>query len=207
MRKFALVFSTAAVLTAPLLAQMQMPKDAPGKADTKRVTAGTYSVDTSHTLVAWEVDHMGFNRYFGLFGGASGILVLDPAHLDKASVSIDIPMTGLTTTNAKLNEHLSGKDFFNVAEFTTAKFKSTKIVASQTSANIYGNLTLHGITKPVMLHAKFTGAGASLPMAGGKATIGFFAYATIKRSDFGMGAFVPLVSDAVDLRITAAFEK
>jgi polyisoprenoid-binding protein YceI len=63
------------------------------------------------------------------------------------------------------------------------------------------------VTKPVTLHARFTGAGTSLAMAGSKQTVGFSATTTIKRSDFGMGAFVPLVSDAVDLKVTVAFEK
>ncbi len=196
---------TLAALALPALAQM--PTEAPGKPDAKRVTAGTYTVDSNHTLVAWGVNHMGFNTYFGLFGGATGTLVLDPARPSAAKVSIDIPISGLTTTNPKLNTHLSSPDFFDAAKFTSAHFESTMVMVKGTTAEIMGNLTLHGVTKPITLHAKFVGAGTSLAMAGSKATVGFYADAGIKRSEFGMGAFVPLVSDEVDLHITAAFEK
>jgi polyisoprenoid-binding protein YceI len=206
MRKVTLLIA-AALIATPLLAQMPMPKEAPGKPDPKRVVAGAYTVDTPHTLVAWEVDHMGFNEYFGLFGGATGSLTLDPAHPAKDSVTIDVPISGLTTTNAKLNTHLSTPDFFDVAKYATAHFASTMIMVKGTTATIQGNLTLHGVTKPITLNAKFTGAGTSLPMAGSKATVGFEAKGVIKRSDFGMGAFVPMVSDAVELKISAAFEK
>ena len=192
-------------LTMPTLAQF--PKEAPGKPDVKRVTAGTYTVDTPHTLVSWDVNHMGFNDYFGLFGGATGSMTLDPAHPAATKVSVEVPISGLTTTNPKLNTHLSSPDFFDVSKFTTAKFVSTAVMVKGTTAIIHGDLTLHGVTKPITLSAKFVGAGTSLAMAGSKATVGFQAKGVIKRSDFGMGAFVPLVSDEVELKISAAFEK
>jgi polyisoprenoid-binding protein YceI len=202
MRKLLLALPLFAAV--PLMAQM--PKDIPGKLDAKRVTGGTYAVDTNHTLVAWTVNHLGFNDYFGLFGGITGTMTLNPAKPRAANVSIDIPVNGLTTTNPKLNAHLSSPDFFNVAQFPSAKFVSTMVMAKGNSAMIHGNLTLHGVTKPVVLNARFSGAGGGM-MPPHPETIGFQATATIKRSDFGMGGFVPFVSDAVDLRITAAFEK
>lgn len=196
------------LIAAPVIAQMQMPKEAPGKPDIRRVVAGTYTVDPNHTLVEWTVNHLGFSDYFGLFGGATGTMTLDPRRPNAAQVSIEVPISGLTTTNPKLNEHLSSADFFNVAQFATAKFVSTAVMANGTSAMIHGNLTLHGVTRPIVLMAKFTGAGTGMAMTGpGKPTVGFSATATIKRSDFGMGAYVPLVSDTVPLKITAAFEK
>ncbi len=203
MRK--LLFALPLLVAVPLMAQM--PKEIPGKFDAKRVTGGTYAVDTNHTLVGWTVNHLGFNDYFGLFGGITGTLTLDPKKPNAASVSIDIPISGLTTTNAKLNEHLSGPDFFNVAQFSGAKFVSTMVMTKGSTAMIHGNLTLHGVTKPVVLNARFTGAGTGMSMAGGKETVGFQATTTIKRSEFGMGGFVPFVSDAVPLNITVAFEK
>jgi polyisoprenoid-binding protein YceI len=200
-----LLLALPLLVAAPVIAQMQMPKEAPGKADAKRVAAGNYVVDTNHTLVEWSVNHFGFNDYFGLFGGATGSLNLDPAKPNASSVTIDLPISGLTTTNSKLNEHLNGAEFFNVAQFAGAKFVSTMVMAKGNSAMIHGNLTLHGVTKPVVLSATFSGAGANIMTK--KETIGFHATTTIKRSDFGMGMFVPLVSDAVQLKITVAFEK
>jgi polyisoprenoid-binding protein YceI len=96
-------------------------------------------------------------------------------------------------------------DFFDAAKFPNATFTSTKVTASGTSATVVGNLTLKGVTKPVTLAVKFTGAGAN-PMS--KAvTVGFSATGTIKRSDFGINYGVPAVGDQVDLVLTGAFEK
>jgi polyisoprenoid-binding protein YceI len=114
-------------------------------------------------------------------------------------------MSGITTTNAKLTEHLKGADFFDAAKFPTARFQSTSVSASGTSATITGNLTLKGVTKPVTLNAKFVGAGKG-PM-NGLETVGFEATGSIKRSDFGISYGIPFVPDEVPLEITVAFEK
>lgn len=194
-----------AALTLATTTLAQMPTEAPGKPDATRVSSGTYAVDTGHTLVEWQINHFGFNDYFGLFGGATGTLVLDKANPANDKVSIDIPMSGLTTTNAKLNEHLSSKDFFNVAQFTTAHFESTKVEVKGDKAEITGNFTLHGVTKPLTLHAHFKGAGINSFTK--KETVGFAAKTELKRSDYGMAAYIPLVGDEVEIKITAAFEK
>ncbi|MEN9288746.1 MAG: hypothetical protein RL317_369, partial [Pseudomonadota bacterium] len=86
-----------------------------------------------------------------------------------------------------------------------ATFESTKVEANGTKAKITGNLTLLGVTKPVVLDAQFTGAGTN-PMSR-KATIGFHASTTLKRSDWGMTKYVPLISDDVKINISIAFEK
>ena len=95
-------------------------------------------------------------------------------------------------------------DFFEVEKFPTAKFVSTSVVANGNEAKITGDLTLHGVTKPVVLDAKLMGAGAN-PMNKAQ-TVGFTATSTLKRSDFGLGYAAPVVSDEVELKITAAFE-
>ncbi len=194
---------TLAALSMPVVAQAPMTK--PGAADASRVKAGTYTVDSNHTQILFKVDHLGFNSYWGIFGGATGSLTMDPAKPDAASVSIEIPLSGLVTTSAKLNEHLAKPDFFDSAKFPTATFKSTRVTVSGTTAKIAGNFTLHGVTKPIVLDAKFTGAGES-PM-GKAATVGFEATTSIKRSDFGVSYGTALVSDVVPLEITVAFEK
>jgi len=173
--------------------------------DVARVTGGTYAVDSGHTQIVFTVNHLGFNSYWGMFGGATGTLTLDPAKPGTASVEITVPMSGITTTSPELNAHLAGADFFDAAKFPAASFKSTAVKVSGTSATITGNLTLKGVTRPVTFDAKFTGAG-KVPMIETQA-IGFEATTSIRRSDFGMGYGVPMVSDVVPLRITAAFEK
>lgn len=194
---------TAAALTVPAIAQM--PKEVPGKADPSRVTAGTYKADSGHTQILFSVNHLGFNVYHGLFGDATGTLTLDPAKPAAAKVDIEIPMSGITTTSAKLTEHLKGADFFDAAKFPTGRFQSTAVQASGTDATITGNLTLKGVTKRVTLKAKFTGAGKG-PM-NQLETVAFEATTTIKRSDFGISYGIPFVPDEVPLQITVAFEK
>ncbi|OJY63623.1 MAG: hypothetical protein BGP16_01735 [Sphingobium sp. 66-54] len=183
----------------------------PGKPDPAAVTGGAYTADADHTLVKWQVDHFGFTPYFGIFGSVTGTLQLDPANPSAAKVDVTIPVSKVTTANAGLTGHLlkaaeAGKaaDFFG-ANPADAKFVSTNVAVSGQTAKITGNLTLNGVTKPVTLDAKFYGAGKS-PM-GGKENVGFTATGAIKRSDFGVGFAIPMVSDEVKLEIVAAFVK
>jgi polyisoprenoid-binding protein YceI len=193
----------------PLIAQSA--PQTPGAVDVTRVTAGTYNTDPAHTLVGWRVSHFGFNDYFGIFGDATGTLVLDPAKPNASTVDITIPIGKVTTASAGLTGHLlrAGKeggkaDFFGPAP-ADAKFVSTSVVAKGTTAKITGNLTLNGVTKPVVLDTTFSGAGNN-PF-NKKATVGFHATAVIKRSEFGISYAVPMISDDVTLDISVAFEK
>lgn len=198
------LLALALATAVPVLAQTP-PTTVPGAPVASRVKAGTYKVDPAHTQVAWTVNHLGFNAYHGLFGDPTGTLTLDPARPAAAALSIDIPINRLASTSDKLNEHLLSADFFDMAKYPTARFVSTKVQVKGTTARITGNLTLHGVTKPVVLDARFIGAGDN-PMTK-VPTIGFEATTAIKRSDFGISYGVPVVSDRVELRITAAFEK
>lgn len=203
------------LLAVPLFAAVpliaQSAPQVPGTMEVARVTAGTYNTDPGHTLVGWRVSHFGFNDYFGIFGNISGTLVLDPKKPNAAKVDITIPVGKVTTASAGLTGHLlrAGKDggkpdFFGPAP-SDAKFVSTSVVAKGTTAKIMGDLTLNGVTKPVVLNAKFSGAGNN-PYSK-KATVGFHATTTIKRSDFGVMYGIPVVSDNVTLDISVAFEK
>ena len=116
-----------------------------------------------------------------------------------------MPVSGLHTTVAALDEHLKKPDYFDAAKYPTVTFKSTSVSASGNTATITGLLTLHGVTKPVTLAARFVGAGTN-PLTK-KLTVGFAATTTIKRSDFGMTTLIPALGDTVDLRINAAFER
>ena len=202
----------AAPLALPLAAQM--PKEAPGKPDKTRVVAGTYKLDPAHTLMGWRVDHLGFSDYFGVFGDSTGTLVLDPKNPAAAKVEVTIPVSKVLTASPGLNAHLlrPGKDgakpdFFGPAP-ADAKFVSTRVTPGRDgmSAAILGNLTLNGQTHPVTIAARFKGAGL-MPMPGSRPTIGFQGKATILRSQWGVAAGIPLVSDKVELDISAPFEK
>lgn len=207
----ALALGTAGLAAfAPALTAQGAPQ-VPGAMDPARVAAGTYAADPNHSLIGWEVNHFGFNDYYGLFGDVAGTLTIDPANPSAAKVDVTIPIANVTTASKGLTDHLlrAGKDggkpdFFGPAP-APARFVSTSVKAEGTKATISGNLTMNGVTKPVTFEAEFTGAGTN-PM-NKKATIGFEAETTIKRSDFGVNYAIPMVSDEVELDISVAFEK
>jgi polyisoprenoid-binding protein YceI len=211
MRRIVFALPLLAVVPLALIAQPAAPREAPGKADPARVTAGTYAVESTHSQVGFEVMHFGFNPYLGLFGDVTGSMTLDPKNPNATKVDVMIPLTSVVTSSKGLNEHLlrAGKeggkpDFFGPTP-TAARFVSTGVVAKGMEAKITGNLTLNGVTKPVVLEAEFTGAGMN-PFRK-KETVGFEAETTIKRSDFGIMGALPLVGDDVELEITVAFER
>lgn len=205
-----LALAAGGIAAAPAIFAQGAPQ-VPGVADPARVTAGTYAADPGHSLIGWEVNHFGFNDYYGIFGDVAGTLVLDPANLNAAKVDVTIPVASVTTASKGLTEHLlrAGKDggapdFFGPAP-APARFVSTAVKADGMTAEITGNLTLNGVTKPVTFTAEFTGAGQN-PF-NNKETIGFEAETSIKRSDFGVNYGIPFVSDEVELDISVAFEK
>lgn len=182
----------------------------PGKPDPAAITGGNYTVDPGHTIVKWEVDHLGFTPYFGLFGDVTGTLQLDPKNPAAAKVDVTIPVSKVTTASAGLTAHLlragaDGKaaDFFGASP-ADARFVSTQVVVDGQQVTITGNFTLNGVTKPVTLAAKFYGAGMGM---GNKENVGFTATGSIKRSDFNVKGALPVVSDEVKLEIVAAFVK
>ena len=212
MRRIAFLALPALVaLPLALIAQTAPPREAPGKVDPGRVTAGSYAVEATHSQVGWEVMHFGFNPYYGLFGDITGSMTLDPKNLNATKVDVQIPLTSVATSSKGLTEHLlrpgkdGGKPDFFGATPAAARFVSTRVVAKGNEAMITGNLTLNGMTKSVVLEAEFTGAGMN-PFRK-KETVGFEAETTIKRSDFGIMTALPLVGDEVELDISVAFEK
>jgi polyisoprenoid-binding protein YceI len=172
--------------------------------DPASVKAGTYKVEPYHTQAGFSVSHFGFTNFSGVFSGASGSLVLDPAKPTAARLEVVIPIQSVQTTVAQLDGMLKGDQWFDAAKFPTATFTSTKVVLSgKDSAVIAGNLTLHGVTKAITLRAHFVGAGVN-PLDK-SFTTGFEATGTIKRSDFGVSTYLPLVGDDVRLTIAGAF--
>ncbi|MES2989533.1 MAG: YceI family protein [Pseudomonadota bacterium] len=214
MRPRYIALAAGLLIATPLIAHQAM--QTPGAKDIARVSVGTYSVDPSHTLVAWEVDHLGFTPYIGLFGDSTGKLVIDPKNPNAATVDITIPVSKVTTANAGLTAHLlrapkeaGGKaDFFGPAP-ADARFVSTSVMVDSDGdeAKVTGNLTLNGVTKPVTLEVDFYGAGKMPAQMGGKEGLGFEAEGKIKRSDFGINAVIPMVSDEVKLKIAVGFFK
>ena len=166
-----------------------------------QIAAGTYKLDPSHTDVLVQWSHMGFSNPSAHFGNAEGTLVYDATDVTKSTVEVTLPLSGLNSFTAKFDEHLRSADFFDAAKFPTATFKSTKVEAAGTNKlTVTGDLTVKGTTKPVTLDVTINGAGEH-PMAK-VPSVGFDATTTLKRSDFGVGAYAPAVSDEVKVRIT-----
>ncbi len=199
-------FAPALALLVALPAVAQAPGALPGQPDVTRLTAGAYKLEPSHTQIGFAVDHFGFSIFRGSFSQASGALTLDPAHPAKTVLAVTVPIASVRTTSDKLDEELVSADWLDAAHFPTATFTSTDITPGpQNTARVNGDLTLHGVTRPVQMLVHFHGAGIN-PMD--KAfTAGFDGKLAFNRSDFGVAKYVPVVSDRVELTIAGAFEK
>ena len=174
--------------------------------DPASVQAGVYTLEPNHTQVDFRVKHMGFSFYDGRFSGVSGELVLDPAKPSASTVTIAVPVASVSTTSGKLDGELKSADWLDATAFPTMSFKSTMVEpGSGGKAKVTGDLTLHGVTKPVTLDVEFVGSGVN-PIDK-KYTTGFAIEGDIKRSAFGVTRYVPLIGDTVHLTINGAFEK
>jgi len=174
--------------------------------DPASVQAGTYALESNHARVLFSVSHMGFSTWYGDFYGATGTLSIDPKNPATAKLEVTIPVASVATHNATLDGELKSADWFDAGNFPAISFKSTKVtVTGPKTATVTGDLTFHGVTKPVTLEASFKAAGTN-PMS--KAfTTGFEVKGKLKRSEFGVTKYVPLVGDEVELIISAPFEK
>ncbi|NVD43713.1 YceI family protein [Qipengyuania atrilutea] len=205
--------ASVSVLSVAAVNAQGGPTEAPGMVDPSKVSGGTYTADPAHSLVEWRVNHFGFNDYLGLFGDVDGTLTIDPENPGEASVEMTIPIASVTVPSEGLRDHLlragedgAEPDFFG-PEPAPATYRSTNVEISPGGMTAYvdGNLTMNGITKPVRLYARFTGAGTN-PMSDVE-TIGFEGQGSIKRSEFGIDYALPMVGDVVDIEFSVAFEK
>ncbi|MET0271402.1 MAG: YceI family protein [Phenylobacterium sp.] len=169
-----------------------------------QVQAGAYKLDSSHGKITWSVSHFGFSTYVGQFATVNATLTLDPANLAATKLEAVVDTTSVGTLNAALDTHLKSPDFLDTAKFPTATFKATTVTRTgDRTADIAGNLTLHGVTKPVVVKATFNQAGPN-PMVK-TYQLGFAGSAVIKRSDFGITTYVPAIGDEVTLTLEAEF--
>jgi polyisoprenoid-binding protein YceI len=201
--RFVAAGAMTALLALSSLAPHAMAQQVASK-DPNAVKAGDYKVEPYHTQIGFSISHFGFTDFSGFFSGASGTLTLDTAKVGISKLDVSLPVQSVLTTVSVLDDQLKGDQWFDAAKFPTATFVSTKITKTgRDTATIVGDLTLHGVTRPVTLKARLIGAGAD-PLA--KAfTVGFEATGEIKRSDFGIKQYLPLLGDDVTLRIASAF--
>lgn len=160
-----------------------------------------YKIDPTHTTVLATWNHFGFSNPSANFGGAEGTIRYDADDVAASSVEVTLPLASLDSFVPKLDEHLRSGDFLDAAKYPTITFKSTKVEAAGDQAlKVTGDLTVHGVTRPATLDVKLNKTGEQ-PMLKVPA-IGFDATTTLKRSEFGVGQYVPMVSDEVQIRIT-----
>lgn len=185
-----------AVLVTPA-AQAQAVSRAPAD-----VRAGTYVVDPAHTKITWSVSHFGFSTYLGQFSKVAATLKVDPKAPASADLQVTVDTDSLGTLNPALDKHVKSPDFLDVASFPSATFKSTAVKATgERTADVTGDLTLHGVTKPVTLQVTFIQGGAS--PVDRKYTLGFQGRVVLKRSEFGIKTYSPAIGEDVTLQIDA----
>lgn len=159
-----------------------------------------YTFDKDHTQILFFVDHLGFSKSQGEFHEYDGYFAFDRKHPEKSIIDVTIKTESIDMDSEKWDDHMKSPDFFNVEEFADMTFKSTSIeVTGEKTANITGDLTLLGVTKPVVLKTTYNKSDKH-PFSG-KYVSGFSAEAMVKRSEFGMAYGLPGVGDDVHVRI------
>ena len=163
--------------------------------------ATTYTLEPDYTQGVFRWNHLGFSSPAAQFAQGRGSLEFDPADPTRASVQVTIPLSTLSTGVPGLDEDFRSSDFFDIGKYPTATFTSTRVEkgAGAQQLKVTGSLSLHGVTKPVVLEVTVVRIGTnprtSLP------TVGFDAMTTLKRSDFGLGRYVPQVGDDIEMHI------
>lgn len=172
-----------------------------GLASAAAAAPETYTLDPSHSQIVFSYNHLGFSTTTGMFSGFEGTIRFDAEDPAASSVEVAFPTASLITGWDERTAHFLTADFFGAEEAPEISFTSTAIeVTGEKTGKITGDLTINGITKPVVLEAEMTQMGEH-PMA--KAPwVGFNATTTIARSDFDMGQFAPFIGDEVSVSIS-----
>lgn len=214
MKPFATLAALKAAATIVLTAGPAVAATAAPAKPAPQPPAGAYVMDKAHTSVTFRVSHLGFSRYTASFRSVDGRLQFDPAHPTVMSVeaTIAVPSLELNAPPAGFHDQLMGKSFFEADKHPAITFRSTKVALSGPhAAKVTGDLTLHGVTRPVTLDVNYNGGYPPNAMDPSGARVGFSAHGTLKRSAFGMGFGLPApgsnmgVGDEVEVMIETEF--
>jgi polyisoprenoid-binding protein YceI len=167
--------------------------------------ADTFKIDGAHTAPGFSVTHFMVSTVRGEFGKTEGKASIDAADLTKSSIEVTIDAASINTRDEKRDGHLKSADFFDVAKFPTLTFKSTKVEKAGEALKVTGDLTMHGVTKPVVLDVKLT---PEIQDPYKNTRRGVSATGKLNRKDFGV-SYGPdaVVSDLVSLTIDAELIK
>jgi polyisoprenoid-binding protein YceI len=164
--------------------------------------ADKYEFDKAHTNILFYVNHLGFSDMVGRFTDYDGSFTFDEKNPEDSTAEIKLKPAGIRTSSEQLDSKLQGEDFFKSDQFPEIKFVSNKIkVTGSNSGELHGSLTMLGVTKPLVLTVHFNKAGYH-PI-NGRYVAGFTASATVKRSEFGMKSYLPMVGDEVRIEVQA----
>lgn len=189
------------------------PFSLPAMTPLEQMPAGAYTLDKTHASVTFKVSHLGLSRYTARFSKIDATLTLDPKAPAKSqlvaivypmSITTDFPLAAETDFDQVL---ATGKEWFNAERFPEIRFVSQRIdVTGKNTGKIYGELSMLGRTKPLVLDVTFNGAYRSKFLTNVPA-LGFSANASLKRSEWGLSTLVPVVGDRVDIAIEVEFDK
>jgi polyisoprenoid-binding protein YceI len=182
----------APAATAPEAAPAEIAA-APAAPDVSKLPAGAYKLDPSHATLVFKVNHLGFSNYTAQFRTFTADMTLDPAQPETAKLTATVELNSLAipAPPAGFIDELLSDTWLGASITPQMKFESTSITRTgPATADIVGDLTLKGATKPVTLHATFNGGYEGHPMDPA-ARIGFSAHGTLKRSDFGIDIGIP----------------
>lgn len=210
--------AAALALLAGCAPQTRAPEEAPPTATpatpvSTEAPSGAYTLDKAHATLLFRVNHLGFSWYTGRFTRFDAALQLDTANPGASTLTATVDPASLTVENPPrgFEAELRGPNWLDAGKFREITFKSTAVeLTGPDTAKITGDFTMHGVTKPVVLDAKFNGGYAGHPMDP-NARIGFSAKGTLKRSEYGIAYGVPApgttmgVSDDVEVIIEAEF--
>ena len=182
----------------PALADQKTDAASPAVTQTQK-----FEIDNNHTQVSFTYDHFGFSNPTSRLETIKGSIELNQQDWSQSSVNVTMPLSGLHTGVERLDAHLKSADFFDAAKNPDITFKSTKVEKAGTDAlKVTGDLSVHGVTKPVTLAVKVNKIGENKMMQ--TQTAGFDADTTIKRSEWGVSGYVPAVSDEVHIHLTVS---
>ncbi|WP_019349372.1 YceI family protein, partial [Pseudomonas syringae] len=163
--------------------------------------AADYVIDKEgqHAFVDFKISHLGYSFIHGTFKDWDGTFSFDAAKPEASKINVELKTASLFTNHAERDKHISSKDFLDVAKYPEAKFVSTAVKSTgEKTADVTGDLTLHGVTKPIVIKATFNGEGKD-PWGGYRA--GFNGTSTLNLNDFGIKGPGP-TSQTLDLDIT-----
>lgn len=161
--------------------------------------AETYALDPSHAGMSFMISHLGLSYCHGRFNDLAGEVNWDEADPSKSKFTLTAKTESVDTGNQKRDDHLRSPDFFNAKQFPTIEFQSTSVKSADGGFEVTGNLTMHGVTKPVTLVVK---GGKKAEFPAGTQRIGFSSRLTLKRSDFDMTGFQEAIGDEVFIAVS-----